>query len=373
MAVQQELGEDERPGDGRAQSSITHLMSCQQANGAFVASPDFAEYQYCWLRDASFVAYALDRGSAPGAAAAYHRWVIGVLGNGGIAAVIDEAIERLAARKPLEPTAMPPARFTLEGRVASDGWPNFQIDGYGTWLWAFSEHLRLAKRAPSPEELQSIERLGRYLAAFAFEPCFDVWEEYGDSVHTSTLASVFAGLTAAAELVGHRSFSERAAEVRARITTSARALGRLPKSSSSHEIDASALWCTVPFSVLSPDEPVMVATARAVEDELLFDGGIRRYPTDTYFGGGAWPVLTASLGLYHAAAGDLEAAARCRDQIRSRYDDAGRLGEQFGGELRDPSHHREWTERWGRSAQDLLWSHAMYVILCAEIAQHTER
>ena len=42
-------------------TSVQAMLANQQANGAFIASPDFHQYHYCWLRDASFVAYALDR------------------------------------------------------------------------------------------------------------------------------------------------------------------------------------------------------------------------------------------------------------------------------------------------------------------------
>ena len=43
------------------QASVAAMLACQQDNGALVASPDFGQYQYCWLRDSSFAAYALDR------------------------------------------------------------------------------------------------------------------------------------------------------------------------------------------------------------------------------------------------------------------------------------------------------------------------
>ena len=39
-------------------TSIRTMLANQGSNGAFVASPDFAQYRYCWLRDGSFVAYA---------------------------------------------------------------------------------------------------------------------------------------------------------------------------------------------------------------------------------------------------------------------------------------------------------------------------
>jgi len=104
-----------------------------------------------------------------------------------------------------------------------------------------------------------------------------------------------------------------------------------------------------------------------IEEQLSLEGGVRRYPTDVFFGSGAWPVLTASLGWHYLTIGDLDAARRCQQWISERFDEEGRLGEQFGGELRDATHYREWVERWGLPAQDLTWSHAMYVVLSIAI------
>jgi hypothetical protein len=45
-----------------------------------------------------------------------------------------------------------------------------------------------------------------------------------------------------------------------------------------------------------------------IEQELALDGGIRRCPSDSYFGGEAWPALTASLGWHDATTGKAAAA-----------------------------------------------------------------
>jgi hypothetical protein len=53
--------------------------------------------------------------------------------------------------------------------------------------------------------------------------------------------------------------------------------------------------------------------------------------------------------------------------VAERIDEQGHLGEQFGGDIRDPRHYDEWVDRWGPPAVDLTWSHAMYVILANAI------
>ncbi|HEV3186850.1 MAG TPA: hypothetical protein VGZ04_02265, partial [Acidimicrobiales bacterium] len=82
-----------------------------------------------------------------------------------------------------------------------------------------------------------------------------------------------------------------------------------------------------------------------------------------YFGSGAWPVLTGSLGWHYLASGDVEGAERCLTWIAAHFSDEGHLGEQFGGDRRDEENYQMWVRRWGLPAQDLTWSHAMYVVL----------
>jgi GH15 family glucan-1,4-alpha-glucosidase len=352
-------------------SSVATMLKNQGPSGAFIASPDFAEYRYCWLRDGSFTAYALDCAGEHEASRAFHEWSAAAIE--GIVPAIEHALDRRAAGEPIDPRRMPPARFSLSGCPVGDDWPNFQIDGYGTWLWSLQQHLDKSGEKAIPSLLApSVETVGRYLVEFGTSPCYDVWEESGDSVHTATLGCVFAGLEAAASMLGRPAFAESADMVRSALVDQARRLGRFAKSDRDQQVDAALLWLCEPFRVVAPDEPAFAETLRQIVAELDFDGGLRRYPSDTYYGGGAWPVLTASLGWAHAAAGDLAAAQRCQDWVTDHFDDQGRLGEQFGGDRRDPEHYLEWVERWGRSATDLVWSHAMYVVLAIEVAAGKE-
>lgn len=346
--------------------SVDAILRNQSKNGAIIASPDFAEYSFCWLRDSSFNAYALDLGGEHAASSRYHLWVNRAVT--GIARTIDDVIDVHDRGEALNPLNMPPARFALDGSVVVDDWPNFQIDGYGTWLWSLGQHLDCTGATQIPEEyLNSVRRVARYLAAFAFTPCWDVWEENGDAVHTSTLACVYAGLMAAGRLLGDRSYLDEAARVKARLMDDARLHGYFAKSSLNDDVDASCLWLETPFGVVTSDDDYFATTITLIEERLTLDGGIRRYPTDVYFGSGAWPVLTGSLGWHYAASGDLESAERCRAWIASHFDEDGQLGEQFGGEGRDRSHYDEWVARWGLPAKELMWSHAMYVLLCKAI------
>jgi GH15 family glucan-1,4-alpha-glucosidase len=349
-------------GDSRVQRSVESILRNQKSNGAIIASPDFDQYHFCWLRDGSFCAYALDVAGEHEASALYHSWVSEAVG--GISAIIDDVIERRRRGETLDPSHMPPARFSLGGSTVVDGWPNFQIDGYGTWLWAFGQHLESIGQSGVPDQFRgSVVRVGKYLATFALSPCYDVWEESGTAVHSSTLACVYGGLATAGRLLNDADLLASAEMVRERLLNDATRNGFFVKSSESSAVDASLLWLSTPFAVVRPENAPFATTVDKIVSELTFDGGLRRYPTDTFYGSGAWPVLTGSLGWHYLALGDLDGARRCRDWISAHFDRLGRLGEQFGGEERDAEHHLEWVERWGPSAQDLTWSHAMYVVL----------
>ncbi len=348
------------------QAAVRAMLACQQPNGALVASPDFEQYYYCWLRDSSFAAYALDRCGEHDASARYHDWASGAIA--GIGQQIDAAVERRLAGETIAPHLLPPTRFNLDGSVAADDWPNFQVDGYGTWLWALREHLSSADREQLPARWRDSAGLAaRYLAAFALDACYDVWEENAEGVHSSTLACVYGGLLAAAELLEDPDLRDRARDVQSHVRMTADAAGRLQKSTISTEVDASMIWLATPFALVDDRDPLFEEALREITEELTFEGGIRRFPSDTFFGGGSWPVLTASLGWHHAAAGDLATARQCLAWVAEHVDAQGRLGEQFGGERRLPEKYTEWTDRWGHPARDLLWSHAMYTVLSLEI------
>jgi GH15 family glucan-1,4-alpha-glucosidase len=357
--------------ESTVQRSVDSILRHQSENGAIIASSDFAQYHFSWLRDGSFCAYALDQAGEHDAAARFHSWVNGAVE--GIATIIDGVIEKRERGETPDPLHMPPARFALDGSVVVDGWPNFQIDGYGTWLWSLGQHLLSTGLEIVPEEfLGSVVRLGRYLSAFALSPCYDVWEESGTALHTSTLACVYGGLTTAARLLNNSELFQCAETVKARALENAVDLGYYVKSSENNDVDASTLWLSTPFRVVEPDDPAFLRTVATIEERLTLEGGIRRYPTDIYFGSGAWPVLTASLGWHYLALDDVSGAERCRDWIADHITDNGQLGEQFGGEQRDPVHYHEWVERWGPPAHDLTWSHAMYVVLCVALENFYE-
>ena len=216
---------------------------------------------------------------------------------------IESVTRRIAGGETPPPSAMPPARYTLDGALEppeDDPWPNFQIDGYGMWLWSLEEHL---SPAPLPERLaQTVELVAAYLRAAWRLKCFNCWEEFDGGVHASTLAAVLRGLEAAGRLLDDERWTAEAERIRAFMLDRLVDGARFRRGPDDGRLDGSLLWLGVPFGVLPLDDPRIEATVEAIRRDLTGpDGGIYRYRGDTYFGGGEWLLLTSSLAWHDAA------------------------------------------------------------------------
>lgn len=350
------------------------ILDHQHPGGAYVASPGFSQYPYCWLRDGSFVAHAMDVAGEHESARRFHGWAArAVLG---IAPGIRALVEAADRDEPIDHARMPPARFTLAGVAEEDDWPNFQVDGYGQWLWSLGEHARATsaagRDAPLPDGVLAAARVvAEYLARFWNEPCFDAWEEGRTQLHTSTLASACAGLRAAGAWIDP-TYAAVADEAWGFILDRCVAGGRFVKRVRSRAVDASLLWLSTPFDLVSDQDPLFEETLAAIELELVCDGGVLRYPEDTFYGGGAWILLTAWLAWHHARNGRPDRARPYLEWIEGRRTEHGGLAEQVPCARTDAWFLRYWTQRWGTSATPLLWSHAMTILAHAALVRRSD-
>jgi GH15 family glucan-1,4-alpha-glucosidase len=343
---------------------IQLIRHCQHTSGAYPACPTFSQYPYSWLRDGSFIAYAMDRVGVHASARAFHLWAARTLeAQGGH---VTELLRRAGAGEAIPPGDFLPTRFALDGGWRQDGWPNFQLDGYGQWLWSLSEHLRLTGERELPEVLApAVELAACYLTQFWSEPCFDAWEEFPARLHTSTLASLYGGLTAIARF--RPEARKTAEEIKCVMLEECVTENRFVKFVKNPAVDASLLWVSTPFAVVSEDDPRMQATVTEIERSLLCDGGVLRYTSDTYFGGGAWVLLTAWLGWYHARRGNVRRTRELLAWIDGQRDAFGCLPEQVAVASTNVRFLDYWRRQWGPVARPLLWSHAMYLVLATEL------
>lgn len=356
-----------------ARRSVAVIRANQAATGAYVASPNFPVYRYSWFRDGAFIADSMSRAGHGASAEAFFRWCAGIMEAR--AAKIDTLIDRHRAGQVIDPNEFLHARYTVEGDEVAHEWWNFQLDGYGTWLWALAAHARRANDANLNSYGTAITLSVRYLVEFWNEPSYDWWEEHVGQRHTSTLAALYAGLVEARQWkqlpADLRDEAGRTAEsIQRTVFGRGRQDGHLVKWLGGDAVDASLIACGVPFGLIKPGDPIMSATIAAIESRLAH-GGVHRYLDDTYYGGGEWPLLSALLGWHYATVGRVDDAhAQLAWIVRHATADWD-LPEQVPDHLLAPDARQAWIDRWGQVATPLLWSHAMFLTLALELGALT--
>ncbi len=354
-------------------TSVETISLGQAPSGSYIASPTFEQYAFGWLRDGAYCAMAMDAAGQHASARDFHEWVIGVVHRH--SADISRVMAQHHAGAAPDAAMLLPTRYHLDGRSETvegeDAWPNFQLDGYGTWLFSFARHR--AEDDLSPRERSAVRLVADYLASTWRLPCYDYWEEYGDRRHTSTLASIAAGFDAAAALLDEPVWAELSREVVREIGDLCTDGQRFTKGVDDPRVDASLLALSTPFDLVAIDDPRMLATVRAIDDDLTSpSGGVRRYVGDEYYGGSPWLLLTAWRGWHARRTGDVETYERAREWVRESSGDDRLMPEQRVDEPQIPEMVSVWERRWGRAADPLLWSHAMYLLMELAGGKETE-
>ncbi len=372
------------------QHSIQIILQNQHKSGAYIASPAFPNYRYCWLRDGSFIAHAMDRAGEHQSAEAYFRWVDQAIQN--YAYKVEQLEEQLKKGAVDVTPYILHTRYTLEGEEENTDstWGNFQIDGYGSWLWALAMHIRQTGNDALLSEFSgSIHTTIRYLKATWQLPNYDCWEEHPEFLHPYSLSAVYGGLKAIADIIalakapfGSLQVDAFAEQVKEFLDKNAKDEGKFAKHLQPADlrqparpvqksgIDASLLGLAVPYQVFGLHDPAVLATVQAIEKELWRPGGgVYRYKEDVYYGGGEWLLLAAWLGWYCTQVGETGKAQDLRVWIEKQVDRNGNMPEQVSECLLAPEEFQLWVDKWGPVATPLLWSHAMYIILVNAIQE----
>ena len=185
-------------------------------------------------------------------------------------------------------------------------------------------------------------------------------------MHVATLAALYGGLTSG--LVEEDWATEAAESIRSAVRRDGVVEGRLVARLGEGGLDASLIAVATPFGLLGHDDPLMEATVRTVESELVV--GPRRPPAP-----GRRVLRRRALGRPRRAP-RLALRARCGDWRRRapswtgsppRRARDGELPEQLEEHLLHPRKRAEWVDRWGPPARPLLWSHALFLALALEL------
>ncbi|WP_340644987.1 glycoside hydrolase family 15 protein [Phenylobacterium sp.] len=288
-------------------AAITLKLCAHEETGAIVAAlttsiPEHEgsqrnwDYRYCWLRDAYYVVQALNRLGAADLLEnylVYLRNVIDTAKGGHVQPLYGVGLEPSLVERFAD--HLPGYRGMGPVRVGNQAHEHLQHDVYGqivlSTVQAFFDQ-RLFRPA-TVEDFRALEPVGEQAFELHDQPDASLWEFRGrENIHTYSAVMCWAAcdrLGNAAQKLGLMEranfWNNRAAKVRAAIEDGAfnEKLGRFAATFGGDELDASLLQL-VDVRFVSPDDPRMAATIKAVEEGLRRGPYMLRYAVPDDFG-----------------------------------------------------------------------------------------
>lgn len=346
------------------ETSIAIIRAGQAANGAYVASPTFSQYGYSWLRDGMWIAYGMDYAGQADSARKFHLWAAETLLRYEKKATL--LLDKLASGVGPNESDYLPTRFRLDGDLGTEDWPDFQLDGYGAWMWGLVQFVQKHHDDALWQSARpAVVMLIRYLAELWQSPNFDCWEENRQQIHVATLAALYGGFNAVRQYEAKLVPDGLPEAVRDFIfMKGVTSDGHFMKFLGNEAVDSSLLWIATPYRLVDPTDARFLATLAKIERDIhRVGGGVYRFAADTYFGGGEWLLLTLWLAWVYIDLGRQAEAQKLIEWVESQATLSGEMPEQVAGHLLDSTYYQYWVDRWGTSACPLLWSHGMYLVL----------
>ncbi|SEM86782.1 Glucoamylase (glucan-1,4-alpha-glucosidase), GH15 family [Luteibacter sp. UNCMF331Sha3.1] len=300
------------------------------------------DYRFCWARDATFVLSALVNAGYHDEASAWRDWVRrAVAGSPGQLQVL----YGLAGERRLEEFEVP-WLAGYEGskpvRIGNAASVQFQLDIFGELVGAFAHAIRHGVTLqPEADEVQAV--FLEHLEQIWRSPDEGIWEIRGEPrhfVHSKVMAWLAFQRAAEQDRQGRdpaftRRWQAVADEIRADILAKGvdPERGCFTQSYGSKELDASLLLVTL-TDFLPPDDPRIAATVRAIEEDLLVEGFVRRYDTRSGVDGlppGEGEFLPCSFWLVenYVLLGRLDEARALFVRLAGLTNDLGLLAEEY--------------------------------------------
>jgi glucoamylase len=321
-----------------------------KTHGGIIAAPCMEpEYRFCWPRDATYSAYALDVCGFHAEAARFYEW----------------------CARAQEPEGGLYQRYYIEAKLRGPCWSS-QIDEIATVVWGIGRHYELTRDISFVRSLWPLtKRAASFLLTEMDEnsslvSSVGLWEEEFGS-HTYSNSAVYNALKTSARIATlmqqnalSKQWNAAAEKVKSGLLSLAWDKGkeRFMKRCNPRDdnLDASLLGIAYPFEVLPFDDERIRKTVSALEHSFNFEtGGIGRYPGDEYYGGNAWVLTTMWLALYYKKLGNIQKTDLLIDWVVNHSTDLNMLSEQVDKSNGKPI-----------SAVPLAWSHAFFVVALAE-------
>ena len=300
------------------------------------------DYRYVWLRDASLTLHVLLNHGFEREADAWRDWLLRAVAGDPADVQIMYGLSGERRLMEWEVDSLPGYDGASPVRVGNDAWRQYQGDIFGEVMIALE-----AARKMGVEETESSWPLQRSLMRFVEDnwrrPDNGIWEIRGPQRHfTSSRAMIWAAFDCAVRAVTEfgldgplERWTTLRDEVRAEIESHGFDIDRNTYSQyyGSIGVDASLLLLSQ-IGYVAADDPRMLGTVAAIEEELLHHGLLMRYRTESGVDGlpaGEHPFLACSFWLVeqYARSGRLDDATTLMDRLVGFCNDLGLLSEEY--------------------------------------------
>jgi GH15 family glucan-1,4-alpha-glucosidase len=307
------------------------------------------DYRYCWLRDATYTLYALMIGGYTEEAAEWRNWLLRAVAGDPSTLHIMYGVHGERRLPELELPWLPGYEESRPVRTGNAAVNQLQLDVYGEVMDA----LHVARRAgiPPDEASWSLQKaLLTFLDHAWCQPDEGIWEVRGPRrhfTHSKVMAWVaFDRAVKAVERYGAHGPVDRWRQLRAAVHDEVCHKGFDSRRNTftqyygSGDLDASLLMIPL-VGFLPADDPRVIGTVKAIEQDLTSGGFVHRYRAKEHIDGlppgeGVFIACSFWLADNYQLQGRHDDARRLFERLLSLRNDLGLLAEEY-----DPGERRQ--------------------------------